>query len=109
MIISAEGRVQTEDAYKLKKVIGNYRHSGEKYFVLDLGEVTYLNSYALGMLTHVVQETANKGGIFKLANPLNNVSLLFDMVGLKQFIRVYPSVEKAVASFRQDVKRGDEP
>lgn len=94
-VVTVSGRMETEDAFRLKKKLGELRHGGGRNFILDLHSVPFLNSYALGILIHIRTEIRNAGGEMALASPEENISLLFDMVGLKQFMEIYPTIEGA--------------
>ncbi len=101
MVVTVAGRMETDDAFRLKQKLGELRHAGARFFVIDLQSILFLNSYALGILIHIRRETKNASGEVVLASPEDNIKLLFNMVGLGQIIKIFPTVDKAIQQLKQ--------
>ena len=67
-----------------------------KDVVIELSEVEYMNSYALGILFKLSQDVAAHGGKIVLAGAQGLVLKLFQTVGLDQKLGSYPSKEEAL-------------
>lgn len=70
-----------------------------KKIVLDLSDLEYLNSKAVGFLVGVSQKVAQANGTLVLASLRPNVEDIITVVGLNQIIPVAHTVEEAKAMF----------
>lgn len=69
--------------------------------VLNLAEVTYIDSGGLGTLVALYTTARNAGGSIKLARLTQRVGDLLQVTKLLTVFEVYNSEEEAVQSFRQ--------
>ena len=74
---------------------------GNVKLVIDLGEVSYLNSSALGVLISAHANYAKREGIIKLCRLNKNIENLFVITKLSKIFDSYPSQMEAVASFSE--------
>jgi anti-sigma B factor antagonist len=71
--------------------------------VLNLGEVTYIDSGGVGTLVALYTTAQNTGGSIKLANLTRRVDDLLQITKLITIFDVYDMEEEAVESLRKDV------
>jgi len=71
----------------------------QKRVVVDLGQVTTINSSGLGILIGGLTTLRNAGGDLRLANVTEHVQRLLLITKLKGVFEAHPTVELAVASF----------
>jgi anti-sigma B factor antagonist len=69
--------------------------------VLNLADVTYIDSGGLGTLVALYTTAKNAGGTVKLARLTQRVGDLLQLTKLLTVFEVYDSEEEAVESFRQ--------
>lgn len=69
--------------------------------VLNLADVTYIDSGGLGTLVALYTTAKNAGGTVKLARLTQRVGDLLQLTKLLTVFEVYNSEEEAVESFRQ--------
>ena len=69
-------------------------------YVLDLSDVTYQTSAALGMVINVRAHLADRGYPFALAGAAGDVARVLAHAHLGEVIPLYPSVEEAVEQMR---------
>jgi len=69
-------------------------------FVLDLSEVTFLTSAALGLLMNLHAHLSKRGYPFVLAGAQGEVARVFEHVRLGEVLPLYPTVEDAVRNLR---------
>jgi len=79
---------------KLHEIVGQ----GKKNVVVDLGQVTSMNSTGLGILISGLTTMRNTGGDLKLANVTERIQNLLMITKLKTVFEAYETVDKAVAS-----------
>ena len=73
----------------------------EMNIVINLSNVTFLDSSGLGIFLFCLKKLNQKGGDVKLCNVTKPVRVLFELVRLHQIIEVFNTEEEALASFTQ--------
>ena len=100
-IVDAVGRIVFGDESAslrdtVKKVI-----SENKRIVLNLGEVTYIDSGGLGTLVALYTTARSAGGTIKLASLTKRVGDLLQVTKLLTVFDVYDNEKQALDSFRK--------
>ena len=72
---------------------------GERKVVIDLSQVEYLDSAALGCLMDLYRQATAGGATLKLAGVQRRVETMLTLVGANQFMDIYPDAAAAVRSF----------
>jgi anti-sigma B factor antagonist len=65
-------------------------------FVIDLSEVTFLDSSALGALVGALRLLREHGTMLRIVEPQNAASRIFAQTGLDAVLALYPSRELAL-------------
>jgi anti-anti-sigma factor len=73
--------------------------SGERKVVLDLSQVSYIDSATLGCLMDLYRQADAAGGAIKLAGVQKRVEVMLTMTGAQNFIDVHPDESSALKSF----------
>ena len=73
--------------------------AGGRQIIVDLSEVTYIDSAGVGMLVAESQRVAARGGSMRLAHLTARSHHLFAMLKLKMMFEIYDDVDAAVRSF----------
>jgi anti-sigma B factor antagonist len=79
----------------VKKLIAD----GQKKVILNLGEVTYIDSSGIGELVSAFTSVSNNGGALKLLNLTKRVQDLLQITKLYTVFEVFNDEAAAVASF----------
>ncbi len=66
------------------------------WLVLDFAEATHANSTAISRLLQQKETVQNKGGRITFVEPSGNISIVFDMMGLREVFTVYNTIEDAL-------------
>lgn len=90
-----------DETDELQNYIKKLADSGNKKLVIDLGEVSYLNSSALGVLISAHTNYTKREGKIKLCQLNKNLENLFVITKLSLIFDTYPSEMEAVAGFSQ--------
>ena len=69
-----------------------------KQLVVDLTDVTYLDSSGLAVLIEGMQSVQEYGGQFALAGVKENVRPIFEIARLDQVFQIFPTVDDALAA-----------
>ena len=86
-----ETNVDTE-AKKIYEVIDGMT---EPNLVLDLENLTYMNSKSIGYVTDWYSRTAAKNGRIVIARPRPNILDILKVVGITQIISIYDTLDEA--------------
>jgi anti-sigma B factor antagonist len=102
IIVHCEGRiVYRDEAAALSRVIGGVLVHSNK-LVLDLSGVTSIDSAGIGELALIQTWARNENVAFKCAGPNLLVRSLLELTNLDSVLDVHPSLEAALASFREE-------
>ena len=99
-VMTMAGRVTLGDeSNELRTRIKEVLAEGKKRVVLDLGDVSYIDSAGLGALVSAYTSARNGGGEIKLASVTKRFHELLNITKLVTVFDVYDSVEDAMKSF----------
>jgi anti-sigma B factor antagonist len=99
-IMVLTGRVTLgEESNQLRTALKNILGKGKTRLVLDLAEVSYIDSAGLGTLVAGYTTARNLGSTMKLANLTKKFHEQLNITKLVTVFEVYDSVEEAVKSF----------
>ncbi|MDD5542082.1 MAG: STAS domain-containing protein [Acidobacteriia bacterium] len=84
----------------LRDTIRNLLSRGEKKILLNLGDVTYIDSSGIGELVSSFTTTTNQGGQLKLLNLTKKVQDLLQITKLLTVFEVFTNEGQAVSSFK---------
>ena len=99
-LIHISGRVTVnEGADVLGERLRQLAEEGRSKFVLDFGDVPYLDSTALGVLLRAGATVARRGGALKLLHVRGHVRELLEVTQLLRVFEAFDSDAEAVASF----------
>jgi len=68
-----------------------------QYLVVDLSDVTYIDSAGLAALIEAMQKVEGYGGKFLLAGLRETVRSIFEISRLDQVFQIFPDVDAALA------------
>lgn len=68
--------------------------------ILDLKNLSYLNSYAIGQLVAWHNHLVKIEGQILLAAPSKNVEDIFNILGISALFKIFPDVQSAVESLK---------
>ena len=103
MMLDLRGRItlgpETEMVRnKLKELLS----AGHHQIIVNLGEVTYLDSVGLGTLIGAFTSARNVGGSLKLLHLPRGVQQLLQVTRLSTVFEIYEDLATAVASFKKE-------
>lgn len=99
-IVKIIGRVDTYSAPKLQEVLDNLMETGRFNLILDMGEVDFLSSKGLWVLTETQKKCKklNRGELV-LANVIDRIKESFKLVGMDGYFEIYDDLTPAVGHF----------
>ena len=100
VVIDVVGRITLgEGATALRETIRGLVAKGNKKMVLNLGEVSYIDSSGIGELVSGFTSATNQGGVLKLLGLTKRVKDLLQITKLYTVFEVFDSETSAVRSF----------
>lgn len=100
-IIKLRGRLNLGDAVdRMRETFEDLLNAGATRFVVDLGEVSMVDSSGIGLLVRCLTAAKQHTGSLKLLNPSKFAVQTLRMTGLLSLFEVFDDQEKAVESFQ---------
>ena len=90
-VIVPVGRIVTEDGDALRNVVDTLVQQGRVKIVLDLQQVTYIDSSGLGLMVSKYVSARRRGGDVKLLHPSARSIHLLEITHLAQVFEVFES------------------
>jgi anti-anti-sigma factor len=95
-LIALRGELDFDDAPRLGRVLGELRAEGEQKLVIDISELTFIDSSGISVLVKAAKAAAAEDAAFVVAAPTPNVQRVFDIVNLSELVVVEPGLESAL-------------
>jgi anti-sigma B factor antagonist len=100
-IIQPKGKITIgEGDVLLREEITKLLAEDKKKLVLDLGDVSYMDSAGVGELVSVYTSVKNRGGELKLAALTKKIKDLLSITQLMTIFDTYETPEEAITSFK---------
>ena len=94
-IVQPSGQLDMQSAPVLRAAIDQLIRGGDRRIVVDLGSLTFCDSIGLSTLVVAHRSCAHDGGYLRLARPSPFLLNLLTVVGVRDAVEVYESVEAA--------------
>lgn len=102
-VVSLIGEIDLHTCPELRTALQGIMDRGHYRVVLDLAQVPYLDSAALGVLVDAVRRARENGGAIYLARVAPFVQRAFEITRLIKIFELHPGVAEAQASARQAI------
>ncbi len=102
IVIDISGRITLgEGCAQLRELIRDQLSKGNKQILLNLADVTYIDSSGIGELVSAFTAVSNQGGQLKLLKLTKKVHDLLQITKLYTVFDIHDDEAKAIASFQQ--------
>ena len=102
IVIDISGRITLgEGCSQLRELIRDQLSKGKKQVLLNLADVTYIDSSGIGELVSAYTAVSNQGGQLKLLNLTKKVHDLLQITKLYTVFDIHDDEAKAIASFQK--------
>ena len=98
-IVSVRGYLDFDCAPALKQSLIDVIDAGSSQLVVDLTEVGFIDSTAIGVLIGGQKRLQESGGSLAVVCTNENVRDIFDLVGLNEVVSLHGSRDDAIAAF----------
>ncbi|HEV2097255.1 MAG TPA: STAS domain-containing protein [Chthoniobacterales bacterium] len=97
-VLPLKGEIDLHVSPRIAASLGAMLDEKPKTLVVDLSDVSYIDSSGLAVLIEGMQSVEAYGGKFALAGLQENVRPIFEIARLDQVFRIFPDVEAALAA-----------
>lgn len=85
---------------ELKKLFSKLILENKRNLVIDLCDVTYLDSSGLGAIASAHIKVSSIDGVLKIINKKSDIKKILDITGLSKVIEVLPDLDAAINSIK---------
>src|SRR4026207_2207625 len=96
-VIPLEGEIDLHISPRITTTLNAALKVKPRNLVIDMGNVSYIDSSGLAVLIEAMQKVEKYGGKFALAGLQENVKPIFEIARLDQVFPIYPDVHSAPA------------
>jgi stage II sporulation protein AA (anti-sigma F factor antagonist) len=107
-LVAITGELDFSEAPELARTLQQLREDGARWFVLDLAELTFIDSSGINSLVIAARATASVGGSLIVTGARQHVQRVFDIVKLSEFVPVEAGLDEALqrVSWRRGLTAG---
>lgn len=95
-VLRITGEIDVYTAPELRERVVHLIDNGTRHLIIDLSQVTFLDSTGLGALVGSLKRLRTHGGSLKLVTSTERVMEIFRITGLNRAFALYPSVDDAM-------------
>ena len=88
VVVNLSGSIYVEEAAQIRESLIGYIKKGHKTFVVDLGNVDYIDSSGLGTLVAIQKRALQNGGSVIIKNLKGLVKDLFELTRLTKVFEI---------------------
>ncbi len=98
VILALSGRLDFNARHEFQNAIEKAKESGATVIVLNLKDVSFIDSAALGLITVAYKNMEQEKIRVSIANAQDYVQKIFTLANLGNIIQIYSSIDEAVSS-----------
>ena len=108
-VVTASGDVDISTSPELRSALAEVTAAGagSRAIVVDLGDVSFVDSTALGVLVGAYTAIRNKGGRFAIVNDHESVLKVLRITALHDVLGARPTLAEAIAAVTRPVPAAD--
>jgi len=97
-IVHVAGEIDVYTAPLLREVLDKQVAAGRTNLVVDLENVTFMDSTGLGVLVGRLKLVRGQNGSLRIVSAQDRILKVFKITGLDKVFHIYPSVDEATAA-----------
>src|SRR5438128_11745186 len=95
-VVPLEGEIDLHISPRVTTTLNGAVKGKPRHLVIDMGNVSYIDSSGLAVLIEAMQKVEKYDGKFALVALQENVKPIFEIAKLDQVFRIFPDVEAAL-------------
>ncbi|OGF51255.1 MAG: hypothetical protein A2231_07030 [Candidatus Firestonebacteria bacterium RIFOXYA2_FULL_40_8] len=105
VIVVIKGYLDSATSYKLVEVVDGLLNEGFVKIIFNMGELEYLSSAGISVVSESFERLKEKQGALKLTNVSQRVLKVLDLCGVAKLLDIHAEVDTAYKSFENIVKK----
>ena len=101
VLVSPQGDLYTDTVADFQALVDHLLGAGRRYFVVDLGGVSFVDSAGLGALVRLYKRVRLGEGDVRLAQVSPGVMQVLNLTRLSRVFDIFPTPEEAAASIKR--------
>ena len=101
-VLGVTGEIDVHTAKEFKEAVDALIGAGQKHVVLDMRQVTYMDSSGFGTLLSATKRVRPRGGSVNLAGCTSAINRIMHITRLDSIFGVFDSVEEACSAVGSD-------
>ncbi len=99
-VLALQGRITMgEGDIALREAVSDLLETGTRNIIIDLGKITFIDSFGIGQLIGCYVTVTDQGGLLKLCELSSRMSSILQITKLNTVFEIYPSEAEAMDSF----------
>lgn len=103
-LVQIDGAIDAKTVVLFQEQLDQLQQNGYTRFILDMEGIKYVNSTGLGTLVNVADALETRGGGIALIKIHPKVKVVFDMLGLNAFFKIFSNEDEAIQYFHKGSK-----
>ncbi|HEY73066.1 MAG: anti-sigma B factor antagonist [Chloroflexi bacterium] len=99
-VVELSGEIDVSCAPQLKDLLLGLLDEGKNQLLVDLGNVSFMDSTALGIFANAFKRAQRAGGDIKFANPREELRRVFSITQTDKIFSIFDSVDEGLSSFQ---------
>jgi anti-anti-sigma factor len=95
-VVALRGELDFADAPSLGRMLDELRADGAREVVIDLSELTFIDSSGISALVGAARAVSSDGGTLVVASPTPHVRRVFEIVNLSELVPVEEGLDGAL-------------
>lgn len=100
-VVKVTGEIDVFSSPRLREMLLDVIENGGLHLVVDLGDVTFLDSTGLGVLVGIFHRLRGRSGTMSFVGANDRVRRVFHVTQLTKIFVLYDSLEDAIAARQQ--------
>jgi anti-sigma B factor antagonist len=96
-VLPLKGEIDLHVSPRIARSLAGVAAKRPAHIVIDLTEVTFVDSSGLAVLIHGMQDVQEYGGKFAIVGLQENIRPIFEIACLDQVFQIFPTIDDALA------------
>ena len=96
-VLNVSGEIDVYTAPQFKEAVNSIIDSGQKHLVVDMNQVTYMDSSGFAALLSATKRLRPQGGTVNLVNVSNAIDRILRITRLDTIFGTYDSIDEALS------------
>jgi anti-sigma B factor antagonist len=98
-VVAVTGEIDLGTSSRVREAVDEQLRAGSGRLVLDLGQVTFMDSTGLGLIVGAYKSTSARGGGLRLVCDNPRLLRLLTVTGLSRSVVIRPTVQEALSDW----------